>query len=310
MLTTIIVLAIIGALGSVLLYFISKKFEVKEDPRIGEISAVLPQANCGGCGFPGCSAFAKACAESEDLSGLRCPVGGNPVMDQIATIMGVAAGGVDPMIAVVRCNGNCEARPKTNIYNGAVSCAIASTLFKGESDCSFGCLGLGDCVKACDFDAIHINRETMLPEVLEDKCVACGACVKACPKSIIELRKKGPKNRRVFVSCVNKDKGGVAKKACANACIGCSLCLKQCNFEAITIENNLSYIDHTKCRLCRKCVEVCPTHAIHEENFPPRKPKPETPAEGGAPAPAKPEAAVTANGTTTLENTNTNSKEA
>ncbi len=297
MLTTIIVLAVIGAIGSVLLFVISKKFEVKEDPRIGEISAVLPQANCGGCGFPGCSAFAKACAESADLAGLRCPVGGDPVMQKVATIMGVAAGAAEPMIAVVRCNGTCEARPRTNIYDGATSCAIASTLFKGETDCSFGCLGLGDCVKACDFDAIHINPETMLPEVTEDKCVACGACVKACPKSIIELRRKGPKNRRVFVSCVNKDKGGVAKKACANACIGCSLCQKQCNFEAITIENNLSYIDHTKCRLCRKCVEVCPTHAIHDVNFPPRKPKEEQPA-------AAPQAAAQEN-----QNTNT-SKEA
>ena len=105
----------------------------------------------------------------------------------------------------------------------------------------------------------------------EDKCTSCGACVKACPKNIIELRKKGPKSRRVFVSCVNKDKGGVAKKACANACIGCGKCAKECAFEAITVENNVAYIDYTKCRLCRKCVAVCPTGAIHELNFPPRK---------------------------------------
>lgn len=313
MLTTIIVLAIIGALGSILLFIVSKKFEVKEDPRIGEISAVLPQANCGGCGFPGCGAFAKACAESSDMSGLMCPVGGSSVMAQIADIMGMAAGAADPQIAVVRCNGNCEARPKTNIYNGATSCAIAATLFKGESDCSFGCLGLGDCVQACDFAAIDINPNTMLPEVVQDKCVACGACVKACPKSIIELRKRGPKDRRIYVSCVNKDKGAAAKKACANACIGCSLCLKQCNFEAITIENNLSYIDHTKCRMCRKCVEVCPTHAIHELNFPPRKPKAEAPAapavekpKHAAPVAESPAPAVNSDSA----NSNTNSKEA
>ena len=118
---------------------------------------------------------------------------------------------------------------------------------------------------------MYMDSETRLPVIIEDKCVACGACVKACPKFIIELRRRGPKGRRIFVSCVNKDKGGVAKKACGNACIGCSLCFKECKFEAITIADNLSYIDHTKCKLCRKCVVVCPTHAIHEIGFPPPK---------------------------------------
>lgn len=273
---TIIVLAIIGAIGALLLFWASKKFEVKEDPRIAQVGEVLPQANCGGCGFPGCSAFANACVKNESLEGLFCPVGGAPVMERVSVILGLEAKAADPLIAVVRCNGTCDARPRTNIYDGASKCSIASALYKGDTDCSFGCLGLGDCVDACDFDAIHINPETRLPEVVEDKCVACGACVKACPKTIIELRKKGPKSRRIFVSCVNMDKGGVAKKACANACIGCSLCLKQCAFEAITIQNNLSYIDPVKCRMCRKCVSVCPTNAIHELNFPPRKPKVET----------------------------------
>ena len=270
-LTTVIVLAAIGAIGALVLFLAAKKFEVKEDPRIGLVAEVLPQANCGGCGFPGCSGFANACVKAESLEGLLCPVGGAAVMGQIADILGMAAAAQDPKIAVVRCNGNCDARPRTNLYDGASSCAVAASLYSGDTGCSFGCLGLGDCVDACGFDAIRINPTTLLPEVVEDACTACGACVKACPKSIIELRKKGPKSRRIFVSCVNKDKGGVAKKACSNACIGCSLCLKQCQFEAITIENNLSYIDHTKCRMCRKCVEVCPTNAIHELNFPPKK---------------------------------------
>lgn len=270
-LTTVIVLAAIGAIGALVLFLAAKKFEVKEDPRIGLVAEVLPQANCGGCGFPGCSGFANACVKAESLEGLLCPVGGAAVMGQIADILGMAAAAQDPKIAVVRCNGNCDARPRTNLYDGASSCAVAASLYSGDTGCSFGCLGLGDCVDACGFDAIRINPTTLLPEVVEDACTACGACVKACPKSIIELRKKGPKSRRIFVSCVNKDKGGVAKKACSNACIGCSLCLKQCQFEAITIENNLSYIDYTKCRMCRKCVEVCPTNAIHELNFPPKK---------------------------------------
>jgi len=158
----------------------------------------------------------------------------------------------------------------------------------GETACGFGCLGCGDCVAACQFDAIHMNPETGLPEVDEEKCVACGACVKACPRHIIELRKKGPKGRRVYVSCVNKDKGPVAMKACKAACIGCGKCEKECKFGAITIEGNVSYIDHTKCRLCKKCVEVCPTKAIHAVNFPAPKPKPAVPAEEAPKAVSQP----------------------
>lgn len=290
--TTVLVLALLGALGAVLLFLVSKKFEVIEDPRIAEVGEVLPQANCGGCGYPGCSAFAQACVKSDNLEGLFCPVGGSPVMEKVSGILGMATTTAEPLIAVVRCNGTCEARPRTNQYDGATNCRIASALYKGDTDCSFGCLGHGDCVVACAFDAIHMNKETLLPEVVEDKCVACGACVKACPKTIIELRKKGPKGRRIFVSCVNKDKGGVAMKACKNACIGCSKCFKECKFEAITMANNLSYIDHTKCRLCRKCVSVCPTNAIHEIGFPPKK-EPTTSPEAGGEAAASPTATAT-----------------
>ena len=159
----------------------------------------------------------------------------------------------------------------------------------GETACGFGCLGCGDCVAACQFDAIHMNPETGLPEVDEEKCTSCGACVKACPRHIIELRKKGPKGRRVYVSCVNHDKGPVAMKACKAACIGCGKCQKECKFEAITIEGNVSYIDFNKCRMCKKCVEVCPTKAIHAVNFPAPKPKPETVAPSASPAVEKPE---------------------
>ena len=148
----------------------------------------------------------------------------------------------------------------------------------GETGCGLGCLGCGDCVAACQFGAITINEETGIPEVNEDNCTSCGACVKACPRNIIELRKKGPKNRRVYVRCVNKDKGAVARKSCKAACIGCGKCVKECKFEAITMVNNLSYIDPEKCRLCRKCEEACPTNAIVAVNFPPRKEKPAAPA--------------------------------
>ena len=280
----IILLGTVGAIAALILFAVSKKFEVHEDPRIGQIQEALPGANCGGCGFPGCGGFANACFKAEALDGLYCPVGGQDVMKKVAEIKGVAMVAAAPKIAVVRCNGTCEARPRTNTYDGASNCTIAASLYRGETGCSFGCFGLGDCVDACEFDAIHINPVTRIAEVVEDKCVACGACVKACPTKIIELRKKGPKSRRIFVSCMNKDKGGVARKVCSNACIGCARCVKECAFEAITVTSNLAYIDDTKCRLCRKCVVVCPTKAIHELNFPPRKePKPDAP-KAAAPA--------------------------
>lgn len=266
-----IVLGVLGCLASVVLFLVARKFNVEEDPRIDLVEEALPSANCGGCGFAGCRNFAEACVNADSLDNLNCPVGGTSTMTKVGEILGLTANATDPMVAVVRCNGSHKNCQRTNTYDGAKSCAIANSLYIGETDCSFGCLGFGDCVTACLFDAIHINPETGLPEVDEDKCTACGACVKACPKGIIELRKKGPKNRRIFVSCMNKDKGGIARKACSVACIGCGKCVKECQFDAITIENNLAYIDFTKCRLCRKCVDVCPTGSIHELNFPPRK---------------------------------------
>lgn len=215
-------------------------------------------------------------------------------MTQIAGILGLDAVAAEPMVAVVRCNGTCANRPRTNMYDGAKSCAIAASLYGGETGCSFGCLGCGDCVEACQFDAIHMNPETGLPEVDEAKCTACGACVKACPKNIIEIRPQGKKSRRIYVQCVNKDKGGIARKACTVACIGCGKCVKVCPFEAITLENNLAYIDPNKCKSCRKCEEACPQNTIIALNFPPRKPK----AEGAAPV-AAPKVAVAPKATET-----------
>ncbi len=277
-LTAVIVLGSIALIAAVILYVCSKKFAVKEDPRLPLVTAALPGANCGGCGFPGCSGMADALVKGADagsIEGLNCPVGGADVMSKVADLLGMAIANSEPMVAVVRCNGTCENRPRIAVYDGLMTCAAMNATGAGETACGFGCLGCGDCVAACQFVAIRINEETGLPEVDDDKCTACGACAKACPRHIIELRKKGPKNRRVFVSCVNKDKGAAAMKACKAACIGCGKCAKECKFEAITVENNLCYIDFNKCRLCKKCVEACPTKAIHAVNFPLPKPKPE-----------------------------------
>lgn len=289
---TIVTLSAIGTFAAVILYFVAQKFKVYEDPRIDDVETALPGANCGGCGYAGCRAFAEACVSKNDLSDLFCPVGGNDCMAGVAGILGLEAIAQAPKVAVVRCNGTCEHRPKTNQFDGATSCAVASSLYSGDTGCQYGCLGMGDCVTACDFDAIHMNPATGLPEVIDDKCVACGACVEACPKNLIELRKKAPKDRKIYVSCRNMDKGGVAKKACSVACIGCSKCQKECNYDAITIANNLAFIDADKCKLCRKCVTVCPTNAIAELNFPPRKIKTDEPAiaaEKPAPKVAAPE---------------------
>lgn len=270
---TILTLGILGTVSALVLYFVAQKFKVFEDPRIDQVEEVLPAANCGGCGFPGCRAFAEAMVKSDDISSLNCPVGGAETMSAAAAILGKEISAATPMIAVVRCYGTCDNRPKTNHYDGAGSCAVSASLYGGDTGCSFGCLGEGDCVAACNFDAIYMDEKTGLP-VIKDNCVACGACVTACPKNIIELRKAGPKGRRIFVSCINEDKGGVAKKACSSACIGCKKCEKECPFDAITVENNLAYIHDDKCKLCRKCVAVCPTNAIQEINFPPKKVKP------------------------------------
>lgn len=278
----LIMLCTLGALLAVVLYFVAQKFRVDEDPRIGEVSVILPGANCGGCGFAGCKAFAEALVVKDDISALYCPVGGSTTMEAAASHLGKTAPVKEPAIAVVRCGGTCSLRPRTNQFDGANSCAVMAATYSGDTGCSFGCLGKGDCVVSCDFDAIQMNATTGLPEVNEDKCTACGACVKACPKLIIELRKKGPKGKRIFVQCINKDKGGIAKKACEVACTGCTKCFKVCPHEAITIQANLAYIDPQKCKLCRKCVEGCPTSAIVEINFPPRKEQTNTTLEGDA----------------------------
>ena len=233
-LIAVIVLGSIGLVAALVLFAASKKFAVYEDPRIAQVNELLPGANCGGCGFAGCGGMADALVKGADagsIEGLNCPVGGADVMGRVADLLGMAIANGEPKVAVVRCNGTCENRPR-----------------------------------------IDINAETGIAEVDEECCVACGACVKACPRSIIELRKKGPKGRRVYVSCVSKDKGAVAMKACKVSCIGCSKCERECPFGAITVGNNCSYIDPAKCRLCRKCVSVCPTHAIVAVNFPAPKP--------------------------------------
>jgi Na+-translocating ferredoxin:NAD+ oxidoreductase RNF subunit RnfB len=272
-LVTVLTLFVLASGSAIILYFISQKFKVFEDPRIDQIMEVLPGANCGGCGFAGCRNFAESMVVAESFDGIYCPAGGSDVMTNVASILGKEVSETMPLTAVLKCNGTPEHRAKTTIYEGVGMCRIEHNLYSGDTDCSYGCLGMGDCVVVCKFDALKMDPVTNLPVVDEDNCVACGACVKECPRNLFELRKKAPKYRKIYVACSNCDKGGPAKKACSVACIGCGKCVKVCKYEAITMENNLAYIDSVKCKLCRKCVEECPTNAIIEIGFPPRKPK-------------------------------------
>jgi electron transport complex protein RnfB len=268
---TIVTLSLLGALAAIVLYFVAQRFKVFEDPRIDLVEAELPAANCGGCGYAGCRNLAEAIVKSDSFDGLFCPVGGNETMTKIAVVLGRESVTKEARVAVLRCNGACEYRPRTNVYDGAPSCSIASALYSGETGCTYGCLGLGDCVAVCNFDALHMDTVTGLPVVDEQKCTACGACVKACPRNLFELRKRWKGDKKIYVACSNEDKGGVARKNCTVACIGCSKCFKVCPHNAITMNNNLAFIDSDKCRLCRKCVPECPTGAIIETGFPVRK---------------------------------------
>lgn len=282
-LSAVLTLGVIALIAAVILYACSKKFAVKEDPRIGQVAEILPQANCGGCGFPGCSGMADALVKDADagsLEGLNCPVGGSELMTKVADLLGMAVANSAPKVAVVRCNGCFANRPRICEYDGLRTCTAVNATGSGETACGYGCLGCGDCVKACAFDAIRINEETGLPEVDEEKCTSCGACAKACPRHIIEIRLKGKvikeKARRVYVSCVNKDKGPAANKVCKVSCIACGKCQKVCKFDAITIEGNIAYIDPEKCKACGMCVRECPKNAIHATwELPAPKPKAE-----------------------------------
>ena len=201
-----------------ILYLTARRFRVYENPKIGEIEELLPGANCGACGRNGCHDFAVACVDAPNLGDLMCPSCGKLVMDKIAEIIGTTSSNVIPKVAVIHCNGSCSNRPKLSEYDGPPSCNILHSLYMGSYGCAYGCLAEGDCVKACRFDAISMNSETGSPEVNGDNCVGCGLCAKVCPRHIIEMRSHGPKNRRVYVACSNKEKGAIAIKECKVAC--------------------------------------------------------------------------------------------
>ena len=263
LLSTILILGVLGLVGALILYATARKFHVEEDPRVDAIASLLPGANCGGCGLNGCRDFATRCVASGSLEGFHCPVSGSETLSKIASILGVEPlGEAERKIAVLKCNGSCKARPERYVYDGAMSCAVMDSVAVGNRGCSYGCLGCGDCTEVCKFGAIAINKETLLPEVDTDRCTACGACVSECPRHLLELRPAGRRDRRVWVACNNRERGAVARRTCSAACIGCGKCVKACPFGAVTVNDNLSYIDPALCKACGKCVGECPTGAI------------------------------------------------
>lgn len=266
-LNTVLILVVLGIIAAAILYYVSQKFKVEEDPRLPQVMDALPNTNCGGCGYPGCSAFGEALISTDDLSSFHCPVGGNDVMKEVADILGMEVEERDPFIAVIKCAGAIGVRKHFTEYDGAANCSIASDLYSGERGCSDGCVGLGDCVDACDFEAMYMDEHTGLPVVVEDKCTACNACVTTCPKDIIELWPKGKKDKRIYIACVNEDKGGSARKECSMACSGCAKCADECKYDAITVENNLAKIDYETCKLCGKCVVACDVRNIVADHF-------------------------------------------
>ena len=256
--TPILVLGCMGLIFGAILGFASIIFRVEKDPKVDEVRECLPGVNCGGCGFAGCDALADAIASGKAAVN-ACPVGGSVVAEKIGAIMGIKADASEKKTAFVMCNGDCDSATDKYKYYGVADCDLENGLNGGHKACSYGCLGDGNCVKACNFDAIHVVNGVAVVD--KEKCVACGACIKACPKHLIELV---PYKSKVKVACSSKDMPKASKDNCSNACMGCKLCEKNCPFDAVHITDFLAKVDYSKCKQCGKCLEKCPTKAIQK----------------------------------------------
>ena len=251
-----VVVAMVGIVIGVALVYTGRKFAVEVDEREVAVREALPGNNCGACGFAGCDALAAAIAKGEAPAN-GCPVGGQPVADAIAKVMGVEAGAAAKKVAFVRCDGNCDHTSQNANYIGIRDCVSAQTSGINMWPCDYGCTGLGSCTKVCPENAIHVIDGVAVVD--PEACVGCGLCVKTCPKKLIELV---PYEQKVFVRCMNKDRGPAVKKACSIGCIGCRICTKQCQDDAIHVDDNLAHIDYSKCTNCGKCAAKCPQKTI------------------------------------------------
>lgn len=248
----------VGVIIGVLLGIAAKFLAVNVDEKEEKIRELLPGNNCGGCGYPGCDGLACAIAKGEaPVNG--CPVGGQRVADVIGEIMGQSVK-AEKMVAFVKCNGDCDSAKTKYEYTGVMSCKeVANVPGAGPKACTYGCLGFGSCVKACQFDAIHVVNGVAVVD--REKCVACGKCVVACPKGLIELM---PYESYYVVPCNSKDKGVDVKKNCSTGCIGCTLCTKDCPTDAIKVKDFLAHIEQDLCCGCGLCKDKCPQKVIKE----------------------------------------------
>ncbi|MBR4626378.1 MAG: RnfABCDGE type electron transport complex subunit B [Ruminococcus sp.] len=246
-----------GVLAGVLLTVAAKIFHVEVDERIEKISGALPQANCGACGYAGCADYASAIVEKGIPTNL-CRPGGADAAGKIAAILGTAAADVVPMVAVVHCNGDCNATQRTFVFTGVKSCKAVKRFYSGDGMCKYGCIGLGDCAAVCEHDAIRF--ENGIAKIDPALCGACGQCAKVCPNNLITIK---PLDKHIDVLCSSADNGKATKLNCRNGCIGCRICEKKCPNGAIFVNDFHASIDYNKCTGCGACMEACPVKAIH-----------------------------------------------
>lgn len=259
-----ILMGSIGLIFSIFLVIANKKFHVEVDERISKIEQALPGANCGGCGFASCSNYAEAIVQKGAKLNM-CVVADSETLEKLGEIMGVKVEKGEKKIAVVLCRGDREAAKFPGIYKGIKDCAAAIYSSDVAKRCKYGCVGLGSCVAACPFDAIHIS-EHGIPIVNVEKCTGCGNCVDACPRKLIELHYL---SQKVHVYCKSKDPGAIYKTVCTNACIGCGLCVKAATSDnkpdAIKVQDNLAIVNYENYQLKPEYIQKCPTGAINIE---------------------------------------------
>ncbi|SKA80753.1 electron transport complex, RnfABCDGE type, B subunit [Clostridium sp. USBA 49] len=253
----IISLGGLGAIFGILLGYASKKFAVEVDEKIVKIRECLPGANCGGCGFAGCDAYAKAVSDGKAPANL-CTPGGPSASKKIGSILGISVETSEPKVAFVKCKGSCKIAKEKYNYYGVQDCRQAVVAPGGGAKaCDFGCLGLGSCVTVCKFNSIQIIDGIAV--INENTCTGCSACIQICPKNVIELV---PASKHIRIACNSHEKGKSVKDICSKGCIGCTICAKNCPENAITMIDNLPVIDFNRCTQCKVCVEKCPTKAI------------------------------------------------
>ncbi len=259
----VVILAVLGGAFGAVLAFASKKLAVETDSRVEAIIEVLPGANCGACGFPGCAGLADAIVNAGAPLN-ACIPGKDKVAAEIAKIMGQEpVAGKIREVAQLHCNGTFDNAKAKYEYKGVIDCHLAVTQFGGPSYCYYGCIGLGSCVRVCPFGAITIG-ENRLPVVDTSLCVGCGLCSNQCPQKVLSIV---PIDKQVHVRCNNRDKGKIAREACNVSCISCGICVRSCPEGAIQLIDNkvgsVSMIDYSKCTNCGICVEKCPRKSIH-----------------------------------------------